>query len=160
MKNVIKIILFIALLITNIEAQNITNNSYDMNSGNSVTTTSGVVQYILNTFSSEKILTTTIIVFELVILMFVLYYWKRSRNETKEKSKKIYKKNINALRCERVKPLTLPNIERKRNSLMYILKTNKLDGRTISKTAKKLAIAKGELFLAARIQQLQSRTIR
>jgi len=43
---------------------------------------------------------------------------------------------------------------------MNILKTKKLDGRTISKTAKELAIAKGELFLAARIQQLQNRTIR
>jgi len=60
-----------------------------------------------------------------------------------------------AIRDERVKPIMDIKVSRKRRSLNNLSIIKKLNGKTITSTAKKLSVAKGELYLAARIQQMQ-----
>ncbi len=69
------------------------------------------------------------------------------------KGKDNYKRNIQAIRDERVKPKIDIKVSSKRRRLNNLKIIKNLNGKTITSTAKKLSVAKGELFLAAKIQQ-------
>lgn len=104
----------------------------------------------------ERIITTSVIIGEIVILFLLLFYWKKTRGDAKVKTQNTYKKNIRAIRDERIKPQNNLDLSAKRKSLQKFKILNSLDGKSITNRAKKMSIAKGELFLAARINQLQN----
>lgn len=104
----------------------------------------------------ERIITTSVIVSEIVILFLLLFYWRKTKNDAKVRTQNIYKKNIRAIRDERIKPQNNLDLIAKRKSLQKYKMLNSLDGKSITNRAKKMSIAKGELFLAARINQLQN----
>jgi hypothetical protein len=85
-----------------------------------------------------------------------LYYWKRTRNDKRTSLKSVFKKNIKAIRDERVKPHIDSEKSRKRAYIKDKIKFNNLSSRNVISEARKLSISKGELFLAARINQLQN----
>ena len=109
----------------------------------------------LTTNYGERIFTTGIILLEVAILLMVLYYWKKTRTETKKKVKDVYKNNIKALRNERIKPVLNKDISKKRRNLGKVIKMKSLTGKNIGSKAREHNISKGELYLAARIQKLQ-----
>lgn len=149
-------IIFLLILSVNfIFAQEELLKPYDMNNGEPVIAKSENNNSIMGIEISERLITTSVIVGELGILLFVLFYWKRTRTDSSNKGIDIYKKNIQAIRDERVKPIRDIKVSKKRRSLNSITSFKKLNGKTITSTAKKLSVAKGELFLAARIQQMQ-----
>lgn len=104
----------------------------------------------------ERMITTSVIVGEIVILFLLLYYWKRTRTEAKVKNNSVYKRNIQAIRDERIKPYYKNDLSAKRKLLQKQKSLKSLDGTSITNKAKKMSISKGELFLAARINQLQN----
>lgn len=151
MKNLLIFILFITLNIC-ITAQSSSNLNADKNNiSNTELTLNSIVEGI-----SERVITTTVIIGEIVILLLLLYYWKRTRNEAKLKSNKVYKKNIQAIRDERIKPNNNFKLSARRKALQNHKTLKSLNGKLITNRAKKMSIGKGELFLAAKITQLQS----
>lgn len=103
----------------------------------------------------ERVITTGVVVGEILILLFVLYYWKRTRDDSKSGSSNIYKNNIKAIRNERINPKLIMSKHKNRKLLSKSINYSSVNGSTISRKAKKLSVAKGELFLATRIHQLQ-----
>ena len=156
MKNTLTIIIAMCIWGNLILAQSDLTKPYDMNNGSSIISEKESNDSFLGIDISERIITTTIILGELILLLVLIFYWKKNRNNNPTKSKNVYKNNIRAIRDERVKPIVNLKVTAKRRGLKNKLSTNKLDGKIITLTAKKLAISKGELFLAAKIQQLQS----
>jgi len=106
----------------------------------------------------ERVITTSVIVGEILILLFVLYYWKKTKDDDKTGSKNTFKNNIKAIREERINPKLITKMDNKRGSLENRININSINGKTISSTARKLSIAKGELFLIAKINQLQNQS--
>lgn len=103
----------------------------------------------------ERVITTGVVVGEILILLFVLYYWKKTRDDSKSGSSNIYKNNIKAIRNERISPILIMNKHKNRKALKKSVNYSSINGSTISRKAKKLSVAKGELFLATRINQLE-----
>ncbi|MCB0732640.1 MAG: hypothetical protein KDC88_16575 [Ignavibacteriae bacterium] len=156
MKN-LNIIIFITILMI-VSLNNQKKNTKPLNMSNEIQNVQSSSQLGLSieNLLSERVLTTSVIFGEILILLLVLFYWRKTHQDSKRNTKVDYRKNIKALRSEKIKPIFNKNISRKR----LLLKTNigfkSLNGKSITNKAKKLSIAKGELFLAARIQQLQS----
>ena len=105
---------------------------------------------------SERFLTTSVIIGEVVLLLFILFFWKGTKNDSDADDNTIFKKNIKALRNERLIPIINQKKSKKRVKLLNKLNFNRVSGKFITSKAKKLSISKGELFLAARIQQLSN----
>ncbi len=158
MKNAIKILLALLVCGSIIFAQNNSSKTYDMSSEAKIEKQEGNNDYILVTATSERIITTSVIVGEVILLLLVLFYWKRTRDDSKDGATNTYKRNINAIREERVRPNLNAKDSLRRRALKEQIKSIPLNGKTVTSTAKKLSIAKGELFLASRIQQLQNQT--
>lgn len=153
MKNILIILIMIISWSCTISAQDQLQQSSDMrNASNNVIDK----EVTLMDGISERVVTTSIIIGEIIILFLIVFYWKRTRNDSRKGARRIFKNNIQAIRNERVLPINNKKTCTKRRSLESQLKMKSLDGKSITNTAKKLSISKGELFLAARIQQLQS----
>ena len=151
-------ILFVILVLGGTLAQNHSPKTYDMSTETQIADKDQSNDIVLARGVSERLITTSVIVGEVIILLLVLFYWKKTRDDSKLGVNNTYKRNIKAIRDERVKPLLNKKNSLQRKSLMAQLKNNSLNGKTLTRTAKKLSIAKGELFLAARIQKLESQT--
>lgn len=113
---------------------------------------------VFGSSASERIITTSVVFGELAILVLILFYWKKIRTESKQSNNNRYKKNISAIRDERIKPALINKNSAIRKELPKVIGKNRLTAKLITSTAKKLSISKGELFLAAKIQQLQDQT--
>lgn len=158
MKKVV-IILFLVTVLGNLSlAQSEPTKSYDMDKQASVTKKSDPNDFTFSFSISERMITTAVIVGELVILLLVLYYWKRTRDDSKSEIKPSFKKNIRAIREERIRPTLSSKTSIKRKELQKYVQKTQINGRTITSAAKKMSIAKSEIFLATRIQQLQKQT--
>jgi hypothetical protein len=155
MKRLIIIILLTTIWSATLCAQ---NTPYDMKDDVQVVKDKENLSSFLGNDVSERILTTSLIIGELVILGLVLFYWKRTRMESKESKKNIFKRNIKAIRDERIKPVVVNKYTSKRKQLTGLFDKKNVTGKIITSTAKKMSIAKGELFLAAKIQQLQEQS--
>jgi hypothetical protein len=107
---------------------------------------------------SERVFTTVIVISELALLLGILFYWKKTRGESKVTNKNTFKKNIQALRLERIKYYEDEKLSTKRKTLYSKINAKTIDGRFITAKAKRLSISKGEIFLATRIRQLQAKT--
>ncbi|MFZ1292270.1 MAG: hypothetical protein WAR79_19400 [Melioribacteraceae bacterium] len=105
-------------------------------------------------YSTEKLLTNGIIIFEFTILLMVLFYWKKTRRNVKKQFDPSLKKNIQAMRNENFNYSRSKIDIKKRKSLKKALKNFTLDSMNVSKKARELNIGKGEILLAARIQKL------
>ncbi len=105
-------------------------------------------------YSTEKLLTNGIIIFEFTILLMVLFYWKKTRRNVKKQIDPSLKKNIQAMRNENFNYVRSKIDVKKRKSLKKIVKDFTLDSVNVNKKARELNIGKGEIFLAARIQKL------
>lgn len=147
---IILLIIFLLSTTTTIDAQSEkTNETTD----NSVVTN---ISEKLGADFSERFITTSVIIAEVLILFAVLFYWKKTRKDGKIDDNKIYRNNIKAIRDERVIPIVNVKKSKRRKKLNTKFKINSLNGKMITAKAKKLSISKGELFLAARIQQLKN----
>ena len=142
----ILIIMFVFTVMNN-------GQSIDSNTNNKIVT--GKTEWNI---ASERIFTTAIVVSELALLLGILYYWKKTRVESKTTNKSTFKKNIQALRLERIKYFEDEKLSSKRRMLFSKINKKIIDGRFITAKAKRLSVAKGEIFLAARIKQLQAKT--
>lgn len=153
MKKITILILFITL---NIYSQAESNSTLSTDNGKNVNVSETNTATSISENISERILTTSVIIGEVVILFLLLFYWKKTRNESKVNSVSTFKRNIQAIRDERIKPQVNSDLSTKRKSLQKHKNLESLDGKSITTRAKKMSISKGELFLAARINQLQS----
>ncbi len=151
-----KVLFLIIILFTmTLSAQ---SKPYDMGNSDEITAINEQTGSIFGSNASERIITTSVVFGELAILVLVLVYWKKTRTDYKESNVNRYKKNIRAIRDERIKPTVLNKNSSKRKAMPKLIEKKKLTARSITSTAKKLSISKGELFLAAKIQQLQNQT--
>lgn len=105
-------------------------------------------------YSTEKLLINGVIVFEIVILLSVLIYWKKNKSKSQKKLDVLYKKNIHALRSERILSIDKSVETKKRRSLKKAIKNLEINSAVINKKAKELKLGKGEIFLAAKIREL------
>ena len=103
---------------------------------------------------TERFFSSGIILLEVAILVMVLYYWKKTRSEVRKEEESTYKRNIKAIRDERVFPIFDKDISKKRKILNNLIAINELNGRNISNKARTYDISKGELYLAAKIHSL------
>jgi len=156
MKYKLKILLLVIIWSTSYSAQNHSSKPYDMRDDSQIVKQGESNDFTIWGSLSERVITTSVVVGEIIILVFVVFYWKKTRNDRKHSVSNIYKNNIRAIRDERVIPIRNTKNSIKRRSLNNKMEINSLNSKTINIAAKKLAIAKGELFLAARIQQLQN----
>lgn len=106
---------------------------------------------------SERFLTTGVVIGEALILLVILYYWKRTREDAKPDSKLLLKHNIKAMRNEKVFFREADKETRKRKKILSDFNFNNINGKLITSKARKLSVSKGEVFLAARIYQLVNR---
>lgn len=146
MKKVVILIIFVLVSSSIVFSQ-------EFNLGNSISKSSNSGK-IYKSDANEKIFTNGIIFLEVTILVMVLYYWKKTHSDSKKNIKSTYKKNIKAIRDERVKPTFDKEISKKRKALNKLIIVKELNGRNISKKARAFNIAKGELYLAAKIHSL------
>lgn len=158
MKKVLIIIFLVTVLGNLLLAQSKTSKSYDMDKQVNVTKKNDPNVFTFSFSISEGMITTAVIVGELVILLLVLYYWKRTREDSKREVRPSYKKNIRAIRDERIRPTMDVNASLKRKDLRKYVQKRPINSSTITSAAKKMCIAKSEIFLATRIQQLQNQT--
>lgn len=105
-------------------------------------------------YSTEKLLINGVIGFEIVVLLSVLIYWKKNKSKSKKKLGILYKKNINALRTEKLLSIDKSVETKKRKSLKKAIKNLEINSAVINKKAKELKLGKGEIFLAAKIREL------
>lgn len=110
---------------------------------------------LFNKANTERVITTSAIIVELAVLFILLYYWKRTRKRNNKISNSVYRRNIKAIREERINPDIIAVSTKNRKSLTEILNSNPWHSRSLTASAKKLTIAKGEILLAARIKQMQ-----
>ncbi len=108
-------------------------------------------------FINERIFTTSIIISEIALLLGILFYWKKTYTESKIDNKTIFKKNIKALRNERIKYFENEKLSAIRKTLKTKIKKKIIDGKFITAKAKQMKISKGEIFLAQRLKQLQTK---
>jgi len=108
---------------------------------------------------SERVFTTAIIIGESILLLAIVGYWRRIKGDSVDESKSIFKKNINAIRLEKVRRFENKKLSMERKTLYSKIDKTLVDGKYITKKAKKLKVAKGEIFLATRIRQLSKQTI-
>ncbi len=158
MKNTLTIIMLVIVWSSTVFTQNQSPNTYDMSTDTQITKQKESNDSVVNSILPERIITSSIIIVEVIILLLLLFYWKKARDDSKVGVNNNYKRNIKAIRDERVIPVINTKNSSKRRSLKNQLNTRSLNGKTITIIAKKLSIAKGEMFLAARIQQLQNQT--
>ncbi len=127
--------------------------SQEFNLGNDLGKSSSSSK-IYESDANERIFTSGIIFLEVVILVMVLYYWKKTHSDLKKNVETTYKRNIKAIRDERVKPIFNKEISKKRKAINKLIEIKELNSRNISKKARVFDIAKGELYLAAKIHSL------
>ena len=133
MKKVIFIILTLSTL--TISAQ---TKPYDMKNSAEVVNVNNQSNSIFGANASERIITTSVVFGELMILVLVLFYWKRTRTDSKQLNTNRYKKNIKAIRDERIKPIIINKNSSRRKSLANSIDKKTLTGKSITSTAKKL----------------------
>lgn len=156
MKKILTLILVAMILSNLVFAQNVPSKSYDMGKQENVTKKSDSNDITFSFSISEGMITSVVIIGELAILLLVLYYWKRTRDDSKSEVDHSYKKNIKAIRNEQIRPILNSKISSQRKTLKKYIKKKPIDTRTITSVARKMSIAKSEIFLATRIQQLQN----
>jgi hypothetical protein len=105
---------------------------------------------------SESIITTSIIVFEVIVLFFVILYWKRTKSENSNKTNTNYKRNIRAIRKEEAGSIFRLKVNKNRKKLSEKLNLKELNSKNINHRARKMSIGKGEILLAAKINQINS----
>lgn len=109
---------------------------------------------------TERFLTTAVIIGESFILLMILYYWKKTREDNKKdlkkNSKRNIKQNIKSIRNEKAIIWFDKKAELNRKKLFSKISFKNMNGKIITKQAKKLSLSKGELFLAARINRLSN----
>jgi len=108
---------------------------------------------------SERFFTTAIIFGETILLLAIVGYWRKTRTDTKDDSKSIFKKNINAIRLEKVRRFEDEKLSIKRKTLFSKINQASIDGKFITSKAKKMEVSKGEIFLAAKLKQLSRQAI-
>ena len=108
---------------------------------------------------SERFFTTAIIIGETVLLLIIVGYWRRTRTDSKDDSKSVFKNNINAIRLEKVKRFENEKLSIKRKTLFSKINQTAIDGKFITSKAKKMEVSKGEIFLAAKLKQLSRQAI-
>ena len=108
---------------------------------------------------SERFFTTAIIIGETILLLVIVGYWRRTRTDSKDDSKSVFKKNINAIRLEKVRRFEDEKLSLKRKSLFSKMNQTSIDGKFITSKAKKMEVSKGEIFLAAKLKQLSRQAI-
>ena len=111
MKKLTILILFITL---NIYSQAESNSTLSTNNGKNVNVSETNTAVSISENISERILTTSVIIGEVVILFLLLFYWKKTRNEGKVNSVSTFKRNIQAIRDERIKPQVNSDLSTKR----------------------------------------------
>lgn len=84
--------------------------------------------------------------------LFVLIFIRRAVLKAQQKSKKKLKINIGKLREEKLQPVTDYRRSKFRKELLSNPVINKLNDKNITKKAKELKVAQGELMLAARLK--------
>ena len=151
------IVIFILCFLSTFNAQNMRKNDVHPNSGSAITKVEQRGQAIYWDQINERIITTSVIVIEIVVLFFILFYWKRTRKETFHKSNLHIKRNIKALREEKIRPIIDSNSNKNRKTIIDKINLRKLTSRNINNRSKKLSIGKGELILAAKINQMYGR---
>lgn len=156
MRKILTIIIAMCIWGCSLLAQNNLTKPYDMNNGSTIISEKDSNNLFMGIDFSERVITTAIIIGEIVLLLGLIIYWKQSKGKSRPENKKLYKNNIRAIRDERIKPKADLKITDKRRTLKNKIALSKLNGKTITSTAKKMAISKGELLLAAKIKQLQS----
>lgn len=104
----------------------------------------------------ERFITTVIIITEMVFLILILGYSQKVKKNFRIDSSKEFKQKIKALREEKIRYSINENLSNQRKIINSIVMANKVKGKTITETAKELSVAKGEILLATKIQQLQS----
>lgn len=102
----------------------------------------------------ERLITTSVIGVELIILLLIVYFWKRSKTEKLVPVKTNIKTNIRALRNERLNTIIKVKSDNRRKDFVNSIDERKVNAKSITSTAKKLSVSKGELFLAAKLKQL------
>lgn len=108
---------------------------------------------------SERFFTTAIIIGEIILLLVIVGYWRRTRTDSKDDSKSAFKKNINAIRLEKVRRFDDKKLSIKRKTLFSKMNQTSIDGKFITSKAKKMEVSKGEIFLAAKLKQLSRQAI-
>jgi hypothetical protein len=108
-----------------------------------------VVQYIQ--MSNEMIIRVSVMV-TISFIAFALVFIRRKKLNTKKSKKKDYKDGIKLIREERVKDKKDSKLSLIRNKLIGSASSYQLSNDTITKNARELNIAKGEIYLAARIK--------
>ena len=108
---------------------------------------------------SERFFTTAIIVGETILLLIIVGYWRKTRTESKDDSNSVFKKNINAIRLEKVRRFENEKLSMKRRTLFSKINQTSIDGKYITSKAKKMEVSKGEIFLAAKLKQLARQAI-
>ena len=156
MKKTLTIIIAMCIWGCNLLAQNDLTKPYDMNNGSTIISEKDSNNLFMGINFTERMITTTIIIGEIILLVGLILQWKQGKGKSRKENKKLYKNNIRAIRDERIKPNVDRKITDKRRTLKNKIALSKLNGKTITSTAKKMAISKGELLLAAKIKQLQS----
>jgi len=158
MRSTMLILLNILFFTTLSLAQNYTPITYDMSDGNQIINQGEYNNSDARGSISERIVTTSVVVGEVIILFLIMFYWKKTRKNSKVNSGLVYRKNITAIREERVKQVLNKRESTLRVALNTKIKNTSLNSKSLTSKAKKLSIAKGELLLAARIHQLQEQT--
>ena len=148
-------ILFISNTVYGQKKYRESKNSYSVNSKLEVIKKENNIKATV----SERFFTTAVIIGETILLLLIVGYWKRTRTDYYKDNKIIFKKNINALRLEKVRRFENKKISLKRKILSSKIDKVTIDGKYITSKAKKLEISKGEIFLATRIKQLSKQTI-
>lgn len=152
------IILFGCLFIT-VSAQDSGLKEFNSNSKTETVVSQNGSNAAFWDYNSERVITTSVIILEITILFFILFYWRRTKKESIRGSKNILKKNIKAIRQEKVLYSGDDKLSERRRNLFNKLNIRKLNSRNINNKAKQLSISKGELLLAAKLNQMQGRKI-
>ncbi len=156
MKKVIQIILITSFLATIVLGQDNAPKDYEMSIKKEVTQSNNSEKPVIRIELTEGMITTGIISFEILMLFLILYYWKKTKDDKKVESRSTFKNNIKAIRDEKILPVLNDKKSTERSELQNKINIKNLNGVSITRLSKKLNVAKGELFLAAKIQQLQN----
>ncbi|MDR3627342.1 MAG: hypothetical protein P4L45_10940 [Ignavibacteriaceae bacterium] len=108
-----------------------------------------VMQYIQ--MSNEMAIRITVMV-SVSFFAFAIVFIRRKKLSVKNSKKKDYKDGIKLIREERVKDKRDSKLSLIRNKLIGSASSFQLSNDTITKNARELNIAKGEIYLAARIK--------
>ncbi|MCP5063267.1 MAG: hypothetical protein GY936_12485 [Ignavibacteriae bacterium] len=147
------------LLSSNLLFGQVNNIESDGRSGNNKETIVTEKSNKITGAISERFFTTAIIIGETILLLVIVGYWRRTRTDSKDDSKSVFKKNINAIRLEKVRRFEDKKISIKRKTLYSKMNQTSIDGKFITNKAKKLELSKGEIFLAAKLKQLSRQAI-